>query len=131
MKDDLVPGLLRDFGKCSLCHCLGDDNTDTCFADIDRQKSDKECQGRNDLKVEDRFPAHTPNLFNVGMPGNTYHQGAKEQWSNDGFYQVEEDLTDDVEVNRYALEVVAELSSCQHAEKYPGGECLSAKGINE
>src|SRR5258708_4018636 len=83
MQDQVSGGRFLELrGRCS--HVCGRFDPDAGLVQIDRAQSDKQGNGSNDFKVDQRLDAHAANLLEVGVSGNPNHQCRKDQRSDDG-----------------------------------------------
>ncbi len=123
MQHGFFPPLRRrhvDFFRLGCCRHI---DPNPRFAEVDREEPDEQGNCGNHFEVHNGFPTHTPYLFQICMARNTDYQGSENQRCNDGFDQVEENLTHDFQLLRHRWEIVANFRPDYHTEQDPG--CLA------
>ena len=60
------------------------------------------------------------------MGGDSGDEGAEDEWGDDGFDEAQEDVAEDVEIEREGGCVEAELDSGEHGPEDPDGHVASA-----
>ena len=63
------------------------------FGKVDGGQTDYQRNGRNHFKINQRFDAHSAHGFDIRVASNTDQQCSKEQRRNNGFDQLDENLT--------------------------------------
>ena len=99
--------------------------------DVDRGQANEQCQGCDNLEVNDRFERQTAHRFHViGVTGDSYHQRRKNERHNDAFDQVQENGGNEFEVQSGLWKQPAQENPGHHRQDNPSAERDAAEQCN-
>ena len=97
----------------------------TSLGQVRRDQPDNQRNRGQNLKVKEALPTHAPDTLQITMPGNAAYQRGKDQRSNDGFYQTQKDVAEEMCLHREGRRIQSKLHPCDHGHHDPGCQAAS------
>ena len=120
MQHDFLPGLLVHFRQGGI-EAFRRHNAHTRFKPVGEHQADDQCKCGDDFKIQQRFPAHTAYLFQVGMAGNTRHERREKQGRDHRFDHLKEYLAQEMQLGPHLRKIIPDLRSDKHRDQ--DGRC--------
>src|ERR1043166_1152021 len=98
MSEHLAEGLRVSLLQLTDVTPGGQGHTKTRLGQVNDAESNEECDGGNDFEVEQRLQTHAANFFQVAGAGNAVDQRGENKWRNDRLDEVEENISEEVNV---------------------------------
>jgi len=89
------------------------------FQDIDRGESDNQCNGRQHLKIDDRFESNASDSSQIGHPRDSVNHRAKDDWRDQHADQLDEGVAEGPHPRREVRGSDAERDADPHRDQHP------------